>query len=358
VGEVGALSVGVEEEFLLVDATTRALTPLAVEVLEDVPPGLDLQPEMTTFQVESATAVCRTMAEVRDELVRARRALAHRAALHGARLVASGTPVMGGRRPPLTDTPHYRTMEQEYGALVDGLAICGCHVHVGVPDAETGVLVVNHLRQWLPVLLALSANSPFADGRDTGYASWRYLSWPPWPTAGPPPWFDSVEDYRESARVLQASGAAMDERGVYWDVRLSVRHPTVELRVCDVTGTVGEAVLLAALVRGIAGMAMAGAEAFPVSDLALRAALWRAARDGLEGGGVEPRSGRVVAAVELVRGLVDWVRPALRAVGDDELVADGVGRLLADGCGAVRQRRAFNRRGEPADVVDFLVAQT
>ncbi|MGM1063625.1 carboxylate-amine ligase [Saccharothrix sp. Mg75] len=353
------LTVGVEEEFLLVDPVTGALRPIAGAVLGGADGGLDLQPEMTAFQVESATAVCLTMAEVREQLVAARRELGVLAARHGARIVATGTPVLReSRPPPLTEGARYRTIAAEFGSLVDGLTICGCHVHIGIPDPATGLLICNHLRQWLPVLLAVSANSPFWDGRDTGYASWRYLMWGPWPSAGAPPWFSSVEDYRSGTRALLESGAALDEAMVYWDVRLSAKHPTVELRVCDVAATVDEAVLVAALVRAVAAMAVAGAPAFPVSDVVLRGALWRAARDGLGGAGVDPRSGRLVAAADLVRELVGWVRPALRAAGDEDLVVDGVERLLADGTGAVRQRRAFARRGEPADVVSFLVGQT
>ncbi|MEV0679432.1 glutamate--cysteine ligase [Actinosynnema sp. NPDC050436] len=354
-----ALSVGVEEEFLLVDAVTGALTPVAGEVLGDSDGVLDLQAEMTRYQVESATAVCRTMDEVRAQLVQSRRALRGLAEAHGARIVATGTPVLGGTRPPpLTDRQRYRDIEHRYGSLIDALIICGCHVHVGIPDEESGVRIANHLRQWLPVLLSISANSPFSEGRDTGYASWRYLSWSPWPSAGAPPWFASAEDYHLATHTLRTSGAAMDVGMVYWDVRLSASHPTVELRVCDVGATVEEAVLVAALVRGIAAVALSGAAAFPVSDLVLRAALWRAARDGVEGAGVEPHTGRLVAAADLVRALVEWVRPALRASGDEELVDDGVGRLLLDGGGAARQRRAFTRRGELGDVVDLLVAQT
>ncbi|MEU4807518.1 glutamate--cysteine ligase [Actinosynnema sp. NPDC023587] len=354
-----ALSVGVEEEFLLVDATTGELSPVAAEVLGGADGVLDLQSEMTRYQVESATAVCRSMDEVRDQLVLSRRALGDLAKGHGARIVATGTPVLGGiRPPPLTDRQRYRDISQRYGSLVDALTICGCHVHVGIPDEETGVQISNHLRQWLPVLLSISANSPFSEGRDTGYASWRYLSWSPWPSAGAPPWFASAEDYHLGTRTLRTSGAAMDTGMVYWDVRLSANHPTVELRVCDVAATVEEAVLVAALVRGIAAVGASGVAAFPVSELVLRTALWRSARDGVEGAGVEPRSGRLVAAADLVRALVDWVRPALRASGDEALVDDGVGRLLVDGGGAARQRRAFARRGELGDVVEMLVAQT
>jgi len=356
-----ALSIGVEEEFLLVDADDRAVTAMAARVLATAgDTGYDLQPELTEFQVESATPVCRTMDEVRVELTAARRALVGKARRHGARIVATGTPVLGEVWPaPLSDDPRYRRMEIEYGRLIHDLTICGCHVHIGIPDDDTGVLISNHLRPWLPVLLAISANSPFSHEQDTGYASWRYLAWSPWPSAGATPWFDSAREYHEGRRGLQASGAAMDAATIYWDIRLSANHPTVELRVCDVAATVDEAVLIAALTRAIAATALTGrGEALPVAPHLLRAALWRSARDGVEGAGVDLRTGRLVPAPALVQSLVAWTRQALEAAGDYELVTDAVDRLLLDGSGAARQRRAFHRRGELSDVVDLLVAQT
>lgn len=354
-----ALTVGVEEEFLLVDAVTRAVAPLAPDVLKADSP-YDLQAELTEFQVESATPVCRSMSEVRESLVATRSALGDMAAAHGTRIVATGTPLLGDVKPvPLTDDPRYRRMEVEYGRLIHDLTICGCHVHVGIPDDDAGVLISNHLRPWLPVLLALSANSPFADGRDTGYSSWRYLTWSPWPSAGAPPYFASAKEYHVARRGMLDSGAAMDAATVYWDVRLSANHPTVELRVCDVAATVDEAVLIAALTRGVAAMALSSrVPAREVAPHVLRAALWRAARDGVEGTNVDLRTGDLVRASSQVQALVAWVRPALEAAGDYDLVTDGVDRMLLDGSGAARQRLAFQRRGELGDVVDLLVEQT
>ncbi|KAA2261689.1 YbdK family carboxylate-amine ligase [Solihabitans fulvus] len=355
------LSIGVEEEFLLVDPDTRNITPVAPSVLAAAGERIfGLQPEITTFQVETATPVCRTMSELREHLVLSRRTLAGVAGEQGARLVASGTPVLGRVRPaPLTPNPRYERMAEVYGTLAGGMIICGCHVHIGVPDDDTGVRISNHLRAWLPTLLAISVNSPFWGEHDTGYASWRYLVWARWPSAGPPPWFDSAEDYHAALGSLLDSGAAMDRGMLYWDVRLSANHPTVELRVCDVAGTVDEAVLIAALGRAIAGMALFGTEAAAAPPPhVLRAALWRSAKDGLEGAGVDPRTGKLVPAAALVKHLMTWARPALEASGDFELVSSSVDRMLMDGSAAQRQRNAFRTRGRLSDVVDLLTAQT
>jgi glutamate---cysteine ligase / carboxylate-amine ligase len=355
----GVLSVGVEEEFVLVDAATGHLVNRAADVLA-APAQCDLQAEIAQFQVESVTGVCIDMPQLHDQLTAMRNALDERARQFGARLIASGTPVLGMTTPtPLTHSPRYHKMSQEMGALTNDMAICGCHVHIGLPDDESKVLVSNHLRPWLPTLLALSANSPYWTDGDTGYASWRYMVWSRWPSAGPPPRFDSAADYCAARDEIVASGAAMDRGMVYWDVRLSARHPTLELRVCDVAPTVDEAVLIAALVRGIASTALTTPLApLPIPQHLLRVAMWRAARDGLEGFGLDPLTGSPTPAATIVGSLVRSIRPALELSGDYELVSEAVDRLLLDGCGAARQRRAMARRGRLDDVVQLLAAQT
>jgi carboxylate-amine ligase len=355
------LSVGVEEEFILVDSVTGRLADRAPDVLASAGGGgYDLQPEITLNQVETATGICRTMPEVREQLAGARRRLAQQAERHGARLVASGTPVFGTTAPNvLTPVPRYQRIRREFRALLGDLPVCGCHVHIGLPDDEARVLVSNHLRPWLPTLLAIGANSPFADDTDTGYASWRYLMWGRWPSAGPPPWFESAASYYAAREEVISSGAAMDVGMLYWDARLSANHPTIELRVSDVAATVDEAVLLAAIVRGIATTALfSDVPALPVAQHVLRPALWRAARDGLEGLGVDLRTGELTPAGALAAALVRSIRPALEFTGDYELVNESLARLLLDGSGAARQRAAFARRGRLEDVVGFLAGQT
>ncbi|MDX3663436.1 glutamate--cysteine ligase [Streptomyces sp. ID05-26A] len=357
----GLLTVGVEEEFVLVEASTGHLANRANEVLAGADQfEVDLQPEIAQYQVESASGICTDMAVLREQLAAARRALIERAARHDARLAATGTPVLGLTMPtPLTNSPRYHRMAQEMGALTNDLAICGCHVHVGLPDDESKIFVSNHLRPWLPTLLALGANSPYWLDGDTGYASWRYVVWNRWPTSGAPPHFDSAAEYYAAREEIVASGAAIDAGMLYWDVRLSARHPTLELRVSDVAPTVEEAVLMAALVRGIAATALSsGAAPLKIPPHLLKVAMWRAARDGLEGFGIDPVTGAPTPASSIVASLLRWIRPALEFSGDHEMVTTAIDRLLLDGTGAVRQRRAFARRGRRDDVVGFLVAQT
>jgi carboxylate-amine ligase len=355
------LTIGVEEEFLLVNARTRRVSGQAPAVLAgaaDRLPGL--RPEVTRFQLEVATPACRTAGELHRHLRATRSTLTAVAREHGLRLAATGTPVLGRvTPPPLTDESRHEALLGQYGALADALSLCGYHVHVGMPGRDHAVQVSNHLRPWLPVLLAISANSPFWDERDTGHASWRYLLWSRWPSAGPPPRFASAAHYDSAVRTLLHTGAALDEGMTYWDVRVSATYPTIEIRLCDAPATVDEALLLALLIRALVATALAATEPAPaIPHHALRAALWRSARDGLEGMGVDATQREVLPMRELAQRLIEHARAALEATNDLALCTDLLDAVLRRNSGAARQRRAFCRRRRLTDVVDLLTAQT
>ncbi len=251
-------TIGVEEEFLLLDAVTgRAVfgAPDVVRLLEHEPA---VTPEFMRYQIETATPVCADLGQVRAELVRLRGVLADAAGRVGCVLVAAG--VLPFDAPSelaaVTDQPRYRELVDRFPTLLTDGGTCGCHVHIGVPTRELGVQVLARLRPWLPHLLAVSANSPFALGQDTGWASRRHPMWSQWPTARPPEiWADTMA-YDRAMRDAVDSGDAVDERGVYWHARLSPRYPTVEVRISDVCLSVDDAVLLAGLVRALVATAV------------------------------------------------------------------------------------------------------
>jgi carboxylate-amine ligase len=356
-------TVGVEEEFLIVGPGRGVPVPLGVDVVRSSAEGeLDIQLELSPAQVETATGVCGDLMELREQLRRGRMRLAEAARAAGGRLAATGTPPVG--EPPQTTTqkPRYREMARRYGALATGIGLCGCHVHVGVPSTEVALQVGNYLRPWLPTLLVLTANSPFHRGRDTGYASWRYLQWSRWPLAGPPPYFASLDEYRELVDAMLDSQVIMDEAMIYWFVRPSGHVPTVEIRISDVAATADDAMLLAALVRALVESALQevdrGRVAPRVPAELLRAACWQAAHGGLTGPSVELVRGGPTTGLAMVDALVEHVRPVLARDGDEALVDALFRRLRAHGSGTARQRRDFDRRGEIADVVDGIVART
>lgn len=344
---------GVEEEFLLVSAAGRPL-PRSAEVIAATEDS-GVEPELTKVQVETNAPVSHHSAELRDHLVRLRSSVAAAAASHGARLLAVGAPPGGNAVQLIAEKPRYQEMEQRFGRLAREQAVCGCHVHIDVPDRETAVQVSNHLRPWLPTLLALTANSPIYLGEDTGFASWRSIMWSRWPCSGPPPYFESAERYDELVAMQVASGSILDEQMVYWDVRPSNHLPTVEIRVSDVPATVDETVLLATLVRALvmtALAAIAAGEAPPrIDSEVLRAAYWIAARDGLAGPGLDVFGARNLPMPELLDLLVEHVGPALDELGERQEVDRILAKVLSEGNGAIRQRQAFSQGQDVSDVV-------
>ncbi|MCK1798142.1 glutamate--cysteine ligase [Streptomyces sp. XM4193] len=347
----GSPTLGVEEEFLLVDRETGRPCGKAPEVLELVGrAGGDparYQPELLTSQVESTTAVCEDIAEAAGQLWDNRRALAEAARSAGAALLPSATAPFPGGRVPLSAGARFRRIHSAHREVVADYQVCGCHIHVGVPDTETAVQVVDRVRPWLPTLLALSANSPYHLGRDTGFVSWRLLEQARLPGSGVPPLFGSAAGHREEVARLAAYGCLVDERMSFWLVRPSPAWPTVEFRVADTAASVDEAVLQAALARALVTTAhIAAQEGRPPADFGAQtaaAAVWAAARHGLRGAGVDPWAARPVPAQELVERLLAEVDQALRVSGDQKWVVGAVEELLARGTGAERQLRAGAR---------------
>lgn len=366
---MGGRTVGVEEELLLVDPATGQVSSSSGEVLaahhreHGVHPakatnGLDQ--ELFQHQVETRTDPTDDLCSLGHQLVAARTTagLAARA-MDLAALAVATVPLAEDSR--LTPDDRYRDMLDRYAEIARHAGTCGMHVHAAVASDEEGVGVIDRIGPWLPVLRAVSANSPFSDGRDTGYASWRSQLWSHWPSAGPTEPFGSVAAYRALCRQLMEFGAARDEKMLYFDARLSAHQPTVEVRVFDVCTDPADAVLLAALVRGLvehAARAWASGEPPPRwRNEALRAAHWRASRVGLADALVHPLHGELAPARVVLEALAEEVAAELRETGDTELVAAGIDRVLHGG-GATRQRAAYERTGSIAGVVADLVERS
>lgn len=362
-----ARTLGVEEELLLVDPETRLATPRAQQVLKyadehDLPERDDLDHELYRHQLETRTPPVTDSGELRHHLVRRRALAAEAAGGAGLRTAAAGTSPLAIAAPRTTRDDRYLAMVDTYGELARPAGTCGMHVHVGISSDEEGVRVLDALRPWLPVLLAISANSPFHEGRDTGYASWRALAWGQWPSAGPTERFGSVEGYRQVGRSLIDSGAARDEGMLYYDARLARSYPTVEVRIADVCTDPDDAVLVAVLARALVDRyAEPGTEPPDAARLwraeLVRAATWRAAREGLGGRLLDPLTAALRPAREVVSLLLDTVQEQLSATGDQERARAGLERLLGEG-GSVHQRAAYERTGRLEDVVDDLVLRT
>ena len=355
-------AVGVEEELLLVDRAGHQAAPVGEQVLAAAAARHQpLEHEFKQEQVEIGSSPQTDPQLLRDDLVGLRAAVAATARDRGAEIAALATSPWKAS-PRSTPDERYERMVSEFGLLAAEQLTCGQHVHVDIGSRVEGVAVLNRIRGWLPVLTALSANSPFWQGQDTGYASFRTVLWGRWPSAGPTPLYADVAEYDETVAQLIASGAALDDGMIYFDARLSAHYPTLEIRVADVCSDVRDAVLLAVLARALVQAAFAdwvtGNPPLQVSTALLRGASWRAARWGMSGDLVDPRTGRGMPAFELADELAELVGPALRRSGDDELVAAGLARLRAEGTGAQRQRASFARRGSLDDVVADAAQRT
>jgi carboxylate-amine ligase len=359
----GAITLGVEEEFVLLDPSTGDTVPAGADLVRMLGGEPGVQQELMQFQVETGTRVCSGLDDLGREMVRLRRLAAAAAANLGCRLVASGVaPYRTPGLAALTCQPRYQELARRYGPVVADAGTCACHVHVGVPSRDLGVQVLARLRPWLAPLLAVTANSPIADGHDTGWASWRYTIQTRWPTAVPPAAWPDAAAYDTAVRRLIGCRAALDERSVYFLARLSPRYPTVEVRVADVCLDAGTAVLAAGLIRALVATALAEARrgtppaTAPARQVA--AALAAAARQGLAGAGVDPFTGQAVDAPTLRSRLLDHVHPALSDHGDTETVTRLLHRLDQRGTGAARQRALFTSAASTRAFIKALARAT
>ena len=359
-------TLGVEEEYQVVDAESRGLSTHGGRVLERAQEtlGEEVVPELRVSQVEVTSSVCRTLAEVRSELSRLRGGVIEAAEREEARIVAASThPFSRWQEQPITPKERYKNLLESYERLTREQLAFGFHVHVGVGDREAALEVMNRLRLWLAPLLALSANSPFWAGEDTGYASFRTQVWGRLPTAGPPAPFESLAEHDALLEALVESGATLDAAGVYWDVRLPQKLDTIEIRVADVCARMDEAVMLAGLSRALVRTCRENAEndePYPKARPELvRAAHFMASRHGLDADLVDLEAGRAVPARMMIDKTLAFARPALEDFGDWDEVSSLVRDLVeGEGNGASRQRRTYERTGRLEDVVDMLVEET
>jgi carboxylate-amine ligase len=357
------LTLGVEEEFHLVDLRSRRLTPRAGEVLAALSESKGtFTTELQQTTVETNTEVTDTLEGLRRNLLALRTDLSIACDRLGIGAAAAGTMPLSS---PIiiTENARFRRMLADYQLLVREQLICGMQVHVGIDNPDTAATLIDRVSPWLPPLLALSASSPFAQGgQDTGYASSRTLIWSRWPTTGSAGAFSSAAAYDAQVQDLIASGVISDRGMIYFDVRPSSHVPTIELRVCDACPLVDTVVLIAALFRAVVRRELdrlaRGEPSRAVAPALHRAATWRAARSGLEGELVDLEGPHAVPAGVLVRGMLNELRPELERDGDWTVVAELCEAALTQGTAAARQRETFRRRQSIKDVVDLIVAET
>ncbi|OUL20226.1 carboxylate-amine ligase [Nostoc sp. 106C] len=363
--ETEEFTIGVEEEYQIIHPVTRELSSRVERILPQAQKvlGEEVQPEAQRSQIEIGTPICRTLADVRSELVRLRREVIAAAAKDGKQIAAAGTHLFSHwEDQKLTPKERYQGLMRDYQQLTRELVIFGCHVHVGISDRSYAINVVNRARVWLAPLLALAASSPFWLGTDTGYASYRTEIWSQWPISGAPLIFESLAEYEKLVQALVATKSVEDGTKIYWDIRLSERFPTIEFRITDVCQTVDEAVMVAGLVRALARTCYEQAiqdKPFPrVRHELIRVAHWRAARYGLDEDLIDFSEMKAVPARNLVESFLNFVRPSLEEYGEWDEVSSLVQETMQQGNGATRQREVYKQTGSLEDVVDLIVRDT
>src|SRR3954453_4673954 len=354
-------TLGAEEELHLIDLDRWELSARAPQILSRLPSAF-YSAEIQRTTVETNTAVVRTLTDLRAEFLRLRRNVMEVAAQENLGVAAVGTaPRSTYSDFELPSTGRYSRMQEQYRLLVDEQLICGTQIHVGIEDRDVAVEIAQRIARDLPVLLALSASSPYWNGQDTGYASIRTIIWQRWPSAGSPGRLSSAAEYDQLVADLISSGVIADAKMAYFDVRPSAHAPTLELRVCDACPLVDDAVLIAGLFRAMARAAERDIEAgtpFTTPPAPLhRAAMWQAARSGLSRNLVD-RDVLPRPAPEVVRDLVARLRPQLEEAGDWDTVSDLAEAVLARGNSADRQRAAFAEGGRLEDVMSLVVDES
>jgi carboxylate-amine ligase len=356
-------TLGVEEELHLVDLDTWQLAPRAPQLLAKLP-AASFSAELQRTTVETNTAVCSSLAELRTDIVALRTTLVAEAAELGLGVAAVGTAAMSSAADfELTASGRFGRMQEEYRQLVDEQLICGTQVHVGISNPDLAVEVAQRVSRDLPLLLALSASSPYWHSSDTGYSSIRTIIWQRWPTSGTTGPLASAAEYHDLVADLIASGVIADAKMAYFDVRPSSHVPTLELRVCDACPLVDDAILIAGLFRAMVAQATAAAQdGKPIAAVAAplhRAAMWRAARSGLTGELLDdqPRP-QPIPAADAIRTLLNRLRPELEELSDWDEVSELTEATLARGNSADRQRAAWAEHGQLSDVVCSVVNET
>ena len=360
-----AVTLGVEEEFQIIDPDTRQLRSRAGRVLPLAQASLgdEVTNELYLSQIEVGTPVCSTLSEARTELKRLRKAIIEAADRAGTRIASSGTnPFSHWDAQTLTPKPRYNDLLEVFQQHTREQVIFGCHVHAGIDDRELAIQVMNRARRWLPPILALSANSPFWLGADTGFASYRTELFGRFPMTGLPMEMADRAEYDAVVADLVATGIIEDASKIYWDIRPSMHFETLEFRISDVAQTVDEAILNAGLCRGLALASLTSAQSGepfgPDRPELLRSAKWLAARHGLDGMLFDFEAKKAAPASGVVEDMLTYLRPTLERLGDwDEIRAlctDTLGR----GNGAQRQRAVYERTGRCEDVVDAIILET
>jgi carboxylate-amine ligase len=357
-------TMGIEEEFQIVDPQTRELRSHVSEMLEEgkMLLGEQVKPEMMQAQVEVGTGICQNIQEARADITRLRSIVSHLARKKGMEIVAASThPISQWTAQEIYDDPHYKLLIEELQMVARSLLIFGLHVHVGIPDRERQIHIMNAARYFLPHVLALSTSSPFWLGINTGLKSYRSEVFKKFPRTDIPDHFDSYASFQRYVDLLLKTNSISGPKKIWWDVRPHPFFPTLEFRVCDIPTRVDDTVAIAALFQAI----VARLDSLIERNLGFRLYprrliqenKWRAVRYGLDGNMIDFGKSTEVPTRDLIRELLDFVDDVLDPLGSRKEV-EHIHTILERGTSADEQLRVFAETNDLRHVVDRLILNT
>jgi len=359
----GMLTVGVEEEYQIIDSSGDLRSHIDTLLAAAAPRlGDKVKREMMQSVVEVGTSICRNVEEARDQLAEMRGTLAGLLQPEGLRIACAGThPFSRWHEQQITDHDRYKMLEEELQDVVRSLLIFGLHIHVAIPDPDLRIEVLNEARYFLPHLLALSTSSPFWMGRNTGLKSYRSVIWSNFPRTGIPPDLNSYDEYENYVELLVKTGSIDNGKKIWWDLRAHPNFPTLEFRVCDMPTRLEETICIAALTQAICAKLLR----LRASNLGFRKYMpaliaenkWRAIRYGMEGKLIDFGKQAEVPMRELALELVEFVDDVVDDLGSRRAV-DYVHTILAEGTSADRQLATFKKTGDVRAVVELLAEET
>ncbi|MDX2029726.1 MAG: carboxylate-amine ligase [Blastocatellia bacterium] len=357
-------TLGIEEEFQIIDPTTRELRSRVNEIMDEgrMLLGEQIKPEMHQSMVEVGTGICRDVKEARADVVKLRRVISELAYKKGLAIVAASThPVSHWADQRITEHERYEALIEEMQHSARALLIFGMHVHVGMKDREAAIAVMNAARYMLPHVYALSTSSPFWIGRNTGMKSYRYEVFKQFPRTGIPDYFNSVSEFDNYVNLLIKTGCIDNGKKIWWDVRPHPFFPTLEFRICDIPSKVDETIAIAALFQAITAKLYKLYRQNMGFRLYRRALIeenrWRAARYGLDGKLIDFGKREEVPTRKLIQELLEFVDDVVDELGSREEI-NYVNTMLENGTSADRQLRVYKETGDLRAVVDMLMKET
>ena len=357
-------TLGIEEEFQIVDPQTRELRSHVAEILDEgrMLLGEQIKPEMIQSQIEVGTGVCKNIQEARADITRLRSVISTLAHKNGLRIVAASThPISRWQDQKIFDDDRYELLVQELQTVARSLLIFGVHVHVGVADRERQIHIMNASRYFLPHMLALSTSSPFWMGHNTGLKSYRSEIFKQFPRTDLPDHFDSYPGFLRYVDLLIKTGCINDGKKIWWDCRPHPFFPTLEFRICDIPTRVDDTVAIAALFQAIVAKLYKLIEQNLGFRLYRRMLIqenkWRAVRYGLEGKLIDFGKNKEVPVVDLIRELLDFVDDVVDELGSRKEV-EHIHTILERGTSADEQLRVFRETNDLTAVVDRLIDLT